>query len=1646
MPDLDDENGYPRERGKEQQCLLMHPCASVVPGCKHFYPYGCTPPEYLLGGVPLDARRADMLLLGCSDARHALFTLWTYGSECTRERRRWDRLGTEERIQLQQQQQRDGSVRASIQTLRFTLNDREPACLARVLLLLQLFLGSQRELLDACAPNASPGQRDAYSVRIALCFNAYYNIYVDNTTLNATRAAAEELLEASATPEAWSRSSIGSIAHIAGRNTLNRLRCMWYVYADTGIAKMKPKKVLDKERKTHHDRVVFPSKNASPILLTGEGPGIAAPKAMEWGTEMIGIHRQYQSWGFLDPFPILREGARSDRKFYYTKTNPAMVATDHQDLDFQVHHNCNPLSAFHHDDVWLPFQSEEEEEIKEFGSFDAVTDRWRASPLFAGPPRVSGVEMTVSRQPSDFEDKPEEAEQYIMSKLVATSLEQLSRMCWAVIWAGFENAHARPTRHPASPNLRSLRPPVDVRLNFVLGDAIDTCDAIGLLSSEGLAAWGKARDGDEPGRVCSFMPNMSLAPCRLELGDLDGPARFDLIDSAYLSDTLGVLNVVMAASPLLKPSPHAVVRTDLRRSGPARKRLTRLDDVGDAFSALEAAQRSAEGLDAKGNKNKMKNKEMKKAAAAFAALTDEDWCTTRVNECALLLGVTPVSGVVPTVGHFHTMLEAARAAKTNKKNAEIGDLGQRLRLAWKQACLIDQRACTFLGSKGRPPKTLHPRVSMTPKNFASMVLPYWLFMTRNLYFESSDCPKVLEGGQQQVRVSPYTPASFARLLSHSLRFLKLDKSHSLHLIEFLTKSYAKGLFGADVVSQLVTHMHLVFFSTSEVLRAPDVVQWARTCPWWDRKPPAEGVIPPGSPGMCRVVMLASEEAVAIVRHLRDPALCVLLHDESAGSKTLISTLHFCFVRVDRGSGAFPQEDKEGAPWFVLKDSFLRVRETRSDDPEAELMVSFLLGCGTIISAKAAQIELELRLQDSATRNTAPAGVAKSLETAEGVIFRTKLSERCETAVVFPTKKANATTLERWLPQSCKLRTLAQDDKGVEPGLGPRRVGKMNRYIIAPGRPEFGVPEFQPLTTLKAGDWGRAADLDIPEVGSNYFVWTLHMANPAARALLADKQMEVIIRVLAPCTIEVTLDAPEKKDGGKGKKKRKSASEDLGRGGVDGGLRCLAVMPFPVDNVEENSRENHGLELTVYPHQDHLPGSFINVLQTVDADGTKLSPPLLSNWAYPVRSPSRGRRLRVCEATKQYVHALQLWLSPPSNFADSALCALHESFRIMMEEHLSPRERKPLGFWHMFELGDTYTNEEEEIEVDGADVWVMMRVEGIIVDESNECLLLDVTLATLDGFSGGSCVHAFAAAHCSSSAMAHPFLDQLLPMAVERGRRTYSHGSGCSYLSRNNKGVCWGRQDGGGEDDEIELMPLCSCGAGKNIPVTLAKALRETGQKEVLSHLYRAVLPTLISVDDFDEHRLKSASLDSKSGSEGGDDVRLGAGEFSHLKEPVEQSRGAKLAYTGPIKEHGNIVESVPAAAVQERGGGFLGQSSGSSHSPSMASGFSAGGVARTTSGGGQSSDAAGESALAGVDEETRRTLSKAGLKRMPTTSAEWVRFERSLKGLPAEAPCPVCNKENATKTCTRCRIVKYCSRECQKKHWRVHVKECYPDK
>lgn len=73
-----------------------------------------------------------------------------------------------------------------------------------------------------------------------------------------------------------------------------------------------------------------------------------------------------------------------------------------------MHHNCNPLSAFHHDDVWLSFKEENTMKDDTYGGGVASST---TRPLYCEPPRVSGVDLAVEKRHADFEDEPEEAKQ-----------------------------------------------------------------------------------------------------------------------------------------------------------------------------------------------------------------------------------------------------------------------------------------------------------------------------------------------------------------------------------------------------------------------------------------------------------------------------------------------------------------------------------------------------------------------------------------------------------------------------------------------------------------------------------------------------------------------------------------------------------------------------------------------------------------------------------------------------------------------------------------------------------------------------------------------------------------------------------------------------------------------------------------------------------------------------------------------------------------------------------------------------------------------------------------------------------------------------------------------------------------------------------
>ncbi|CAN0435888.1 unnamed protein product [Ectocarpus sp. 13 AM-2016] len=40
------------------------------------------------------------------------------------------------------------------------------------------------------------------------------------------------------------------------------------------------------------------------------------------------------------------------------------------------------------------------------------------------------------------------------------------------------------------------------------------------------------------------------------------------------------------------------------------------------------------------------------------------------------------------------------------------------------------------------------------------------------------------------------------------------------------------------------------------------------------------------------------------------------------------------------------------------------------------------------------------------------------------------------------------------------------------------------------------------------------------------------------------------------------------------------------------------------------------------------------------------------------------------------------------------------------------------------------------------------------------------------------------------------------------------------------------------------------------------------------------------------------------------------------------------------------------------------------------------------------------------------------------------------------AGCSNCGKDGSLRPCSRCRHVRYCSRDCQRQHWKDHKRDC----
>ena len=87
-----------------------------------------------------------------------------------------------------------------------------------------------------------------------------------------------------------------------------------------------------------------------------------------------------------------------------------------------------------------------------------------------------------------------------------------------------------------------------------------------------------------------------------------------------------------------------------------------------------------------------------------------------------------------------------------------------------------------------------------------------------------------------------------------------------------------------------------------------------------------------------------------------------------------------------------------------------------------------------------------------------------------------------------------------------------------------------------------------------------------------------------------------------------------------------------------------------------------------------------------------------------------------------------------------------------------------------------------------------------------------------------------------------------------------------------------------------------------------------------------------------------------------------------------------------------------------------------------------------------------------LKKNTKR-LDESYLMRARQGTCKWIGWQMSvIKPVPkaqekeekAEQTCLECGKSNAKNVCSKCKVAKYCSRDCQRSHWKQHKATCTP--
>ncbi|KAK0648622.1 MYND finger [Cercophora newfieldiana] len=220
-----------------------------------FYAFGNTPAVCLTEALPQGVD-ADVLLLGCGDVRHLLYTCYAEKGLPPRK-------------------------------LDVTACDIEPMIIARNILLLSLIIEGPTE-------NAVPSEQ---------IWRVFYNLYLDDEDSTLLSEHTEKLLSLSTTPKDWNSSIYGAAIRFVDENTFHLVRAVWQGWSLAAAARRDPsyKAEFEKCRKESNE---YKDKAWGKGGSSYSSAKVAAPLFPTLGVKLAEATELYWQKGTSDPRPI----------------------------------------------------------------------------------------------------------------------------------------------------------------------------------------------------------------------------------------------------------------------------------------------------------------------------------------------------------------------------------------------------------------------------------------------------------------------------------------------------------------------------------------------------------------------------------------------------------------------------------------------------------------------------------------------------------------------------------------------------------------------------------------------------------------------------------------------------------------------------------------------------------------------------------------------------------------------------------------------------------------------------------------------------------------------------------------------------------------------------------------------------------------------------------------------------------------------------------------------------------------------------------------------------------------------------------------------------------------------------------------------